>query len=786
MLSSTILITIVQLSADAFCFTLAAVIGLSKETPNKKFFILNSCAFFILLLGDAYYNYFFRISHLDIKYSIGWAETIPVSIFQFSQAYNWYSLITKGKNSIFSIYNLPYLLFTLMITFILVFYFATTKSFSHTTTLYQSLSISLDMLTWFFAIICLARTRSTSVIFLTLGCLMIVSADLTVRCLYMAEMDKVIAAQWIHIVWTFGAITMMVGFILCLRKKTFEFSHPESIQASCSSWVSITSFLAFVTGFIFLSLSNYTEKSITIHSELWDIPTPLMFTMITAVLLGNWCSTQILTPVNYFLKRITDFNAGENIFNTHNRKPVKLFEFNILDNFINNSLKQLSLQLDREIKIAAQVAHDIRSPLSVLDIVIQKAPEIEEQKRILLREAINHIRDITNNLEKDASIKEGLKERAVSQITVLLSYVLSERRASLSNQSININQNFSIASYGFFVEVIPSEMRRVLTNIINNSCEAIGDSPGTIEVSLDCYHSKVTIAIRDNGPGIKKELMEKVFTRRFTTKQKGSGLGLYYAKEMITKWGGEIKLQSIPGEGTSLFIELPTIIPPHWFFNQLSFLDDESIICVDDSISIYHAWQERFNTLKNNTNLYYCKSKEALLDSSITKLERSTYLVDYEFSGQLYNGIDLIKEIILPLQPNRIFLVTSRSTETEIQNFCKENKIFIIPKFFAFKIPINFITKSPRMIIVCEKLSSNSKKGLANITNYLMYSSVNNLASNINIFDKDVVIFISQEHSNNPYCKFIKEKGFHTIFYSDLDYLLKTDIDNFELGGQHV
>jgi hypothetical protein len=113
-------------------------------------------------------------------------------------------------------------------------------------------------------------------------------------------------------------------------------------------------------------------------------------------------------------------------------------------------------------------------------------------------------------------------------------------------------------------------------------------------------------------------------------------------------------------------------------------------ICVDDSISIWNAWQERFKSIGGNIELKYCSDKGSLLQQ-LAKLHDKpcSYLVDYEFSGEIYTGADLIKKISSFKKPSdKIYLVTSRSNESDIQNFCLHDDIPIIPKYFALKIPI--------------------------------------------------------------------------------------------------
>jgi hypothetical protein len=404
----------------------------------------------------------------------------------------------------------------------------------------------------------------------------------------------------------------------------------------------------------------------------------------------------ILLPIRHFLKLIEIFNSGQQITDD-GRYATNLYEFTVLGDFINKSFINLSTQLDREIKMAAQVAHDIRSPLTALEVVIKRLPEIEESKRILLRDATNHIRDITNNLEKKSIADNKHEQVSIIQTAVLLDYVISERRAAFSNQPIEIIHDLDPACYNLFIQVIPSEMRRVLTNIINNACEAISTNNGTVSVDITREGNGVVITVCDNGPGLANDITSSLFTRGFTTKATGSGLGLFHAKESLAKWNGTIELITAYNQGCKAKIMLPIQKPPYWFVSTLTLLDNTSLICVDDSISIWHAWQERFKTITGDIDLRYCNSKEEfMLEINQNNMSQATFLIDYEYSGKRYTGLDLINILLESKSTanNRIFLVTSRSNEHAIQEFCNQKGIYLIPKFFALKIPLQIINRS--------------------------------------------------------------------------------------------
>ena len=101
------------------------------------------------------------------------------------------------------------------------------------------------------------------------------------------------------------------------------------------------------------------------------------------------------------------------------------------------------------------------------------------------------------------------------------------------------------------------KMEQALLNIVRNAMESIpGD--GSISISVeDSGNSRATIIVQDTGVGIPQEELGRIFDPYYTTKEKGVGIGLYMAHEIIAAHGGEILVQSSPGKGTILKILLP-------------------------------------------------------------------------------------------------------------------------------------------------------------------------------------------------------------------------------------
>ena len=722
-------------------------------------------AFFAMFYGDVYYNYFFRILKYNIADSLNMVVTSSMVAFQLLQTSCWILIARIKRVSILSVNNLVYPMFAVILIGILIHYFMNGTLPVHMAW-YQSINIVLNMLAWLGAIICLSRSTSYSLTILSLGCLLVISAALAADSLFMFNMNKLASANSVHITWTLGTIIMGIGFITCLKQKDFTFCPNNSIQVRCCTWMSVTTLLIVIIIFSLLFLAGL-ELNYDISSLLWSMPILLIFSMIASVLAGNYFSNIMLLPINNFLTAIRFFKEGKLAkadLDKYEKKP-SLFEFNMLGTFINDAFFQISNQLEREIKLSAQIAHDIRSPLTALESIARRLPVDNEDKKILLRDTINHIRDITNNLEKNnLPDHSGMGNIVVTQIIKLLEYVISERRAAFSSSNIEIISNFDISCYDYFIEVDPSEMKRVLTNIINNAYDAVhGIKTPKVILTLERSNDEIAISISDNGAGLASNLNEKVFTRGFTTKDNGSGLGLHHAKEILSDWHGSIQLSSNSEKGCTVKIVLPAKEEPIWFISRLSFLEKSVVVCVDDSISILNAWRDRFNSLKANTTLKYCSSEE--------DLDR----VDYEFSGSVYTGIDLVTKINkLNLPKSRIFLVTSHSSEPEIQDFCIKNEIYLISKIFSLKIPINVIDDSKIEKIVLSKYIETKvfEKKYNNANKTLFYHEQSNLLSDLSLFNVSIPVYAHVDLFNTVLQDKLDQYGFKINLFTNLDEVM--------------
>lgn len=367
---------------------------------------------------------------------------------------------------------------------------------------------------------------------------------------------------------------------------------------------------------------------------------------------------------------------------------------NRLADLLDESTKQLvAATTQAEIaKVATQVSHDIRSPLSALDIVLMDLSTLPEDKRILVRSATQRIKDIANNLiakHKMTISKATSPTRSVQLISHILESIVSEKRTQFSSRAaIEIDLGLTEKSYGLFAEIEPQELKRVISNLINNSVDAISDR-GLIRVQLDQIgEDYVRIAVVDTGAGIPSEILGRLGERGVTAGDKstdsGSGLGIFHAKTTVESWGGKFSIETQVGQGTSVNLILNKAKPPAWFVERIRLDRVSKIVILDDDTSIHESWKGRFKKFSHNVELVHLSSTKQFEDWKSTD-EASLYLFDYELLNDQETGLDLIEKYGLR---EKAVLVTSHFEETKLQERCLLADVGLIPKALAAYIPI--------------------------------------------------------------------------------------------------
>ncbi|MGB9665677.1 MAG: PAS domain-containing sensor histidine kinase [Ignavibacteria bacterium] len=219
--------------------------------------------------------------------------------------------------------------------------------------------------------------------------------------------------------------------------------------------------------------------------------------------------------------------------------------------------------------LAAGLAHEVGNPLasiSSLVQVIQRAnkDEFTNQKLELIKNQINRISKIIRDLVNFS--RQSTYELQSTEINKVLKSAIEIARVSKKAKGINF-----VEEYGENIPVlylVPDQLQQVFLNILINAIDALCiDSHRMIyynsnpQIIVKTYRddNKVYISISDNGIGISESALEKIFDPFYTTKKvgEGTGLGLWVSYNIIKSFQGEIRVNSIEGEGSTFIIVLP-------------------------------------------------------------------------------------------------------------------------------------------------------------------------------------------------------------------------------------
>jgi two-component system sensor kinase FixL len=209
-------------------------------------------------------------------------------------------------------------------------------------------------------------------------------------------------------------------------------------------------------------------------------------------------------------------------------------------------------------EMAAVIAHEVKNPLAGIRGAVQvfgkqMAESGTKTQLQIMKEIISRI-DALDQMMKDLLLFARPPKPKRSPIEVV---PLVTATASLLSEDPALKQiDVEVEGSAPAVSADPDMLRIVLQNLLINSAHAL-NGKGRIRIAVGNIDSTCQIAVIDNGPGIPSEIREKIFTPFFTTKSRGSGLGLPTAKRLIEAHDGQIAIDCPAAGGTAVVVRLP-------------------------------------------------------------------------------------------------------------------------------------------------------------------------------------------------------------------------------------
>lgn len=281
---------------------------------------------------------------------------------------------------------------------------------------------------------------------------------------------------------------------------------------------------------------------------------------------------------------------------------------------------------EERVKIIRQLAHDIRSPVSVLKSFIQGRAD-----RDLLEKAVQRIGEMA-----DVILRDNKKKEETLVISQAVAQAVKLKKLEHPGVILEAHLDHQCAHH---VKVTP--FHRVLSNLINNAVEAHATK---IKIVLRKESAKViTLAITDNGEGIQEDLIPLIGKNKISTK-KGSGLGTYHAFRTVEDMGGEISYEKLE-QGTRVV---------------LSFSDEKhyDFIQIDDDELVRNLWF--YNAQSRGMNLLTVASHQEIDFAKIPK--KTLIYIDHDLGSSHLNGIEVGK-ILYAQGYENLYLSTGHNPE---------------------------------------------------------------------------------------------------------------------------
>ena len=215
-------------------------------------------------------------------------------------------------------------------------------------------------------------------------------------------------------------------------------------------------------------------------------------------------------------------------------------------------------------ELASGVAHEIRNPLNTIGTIVQQlnkdfepvnnSDEYHELAELVHSE-VKRINDTVQDFLRFA--RPEPIEAAEFSLSDFLKQLQKQYQTILENNKINF-----VITYDCDFNVVWDErkMKQVFINLLQNSIEAI-DKEGQIEIIITQLHNgDLEIKFIDDGPGLDHNIRDNIFNLYFTTKAKGTGIGLSIVQRIIYEHGGVITIDDDTATGTTFIIRLPQIL----------------------------------------------------------------------------------------------------------------------------------------------------------------------------------------------------------------------------------
>ncbi len=290
----------------------------------------------------------------------------------------------------------------------------------------------------------------------------------------------------------------------------------------------------------------------------------------TAVLLGLLVTVWVVITLRP-LRRLRDgarrIAAGDYASRIPEKGPAEVAdlarEFNSMGRAVEERERELvrSERLAAVGKMAAMITHEVRNPLSSIglntelleDELLPDADEARSLCRSIHRE-VDRLTAITEEYLAFARLPKP--KLAAEPINPMVGALVSFVREDLAAKQVKLATD--LAPGDPIAHVDAGQIRQCLINLVRNAAEAVAaKGGGTVTLRTRALKGRIEIAVEDDGVGIPSDVKPRLFDPFFSTKEGGSGLGLALTQQIVRDHGGDLRVESAVGRGTTFTVSVP-------------------------------------------------------------------------------------------------------------------------------------------------------------------------------------------------------------------------------------
>jgi signal transduction histidine kinase len=297
----------------------------------------------------------------------------------------------------------------------------------------------------------------------------------------------------------------------------------------------------------------------------------LALTAAVALIIAAWLSSRISRPLRELAQKTAQIDLDRLDQSFESERTDEIGTFSRLLGAMTERLRISSAKL-REAErraavgdLARQVNHDIKNGLAPIRNVLRHLSQVAQQdpgllpgvfedRKGTLDSSVEYLETLARNYDR---LSPGLEQRACD-VNAIVKQVLHHTVSDGTELHADLAEGLPCALGDTLM------IRRILENLVGNAVDSVAGRPGaavTVSTAPGGEPGRLRITVSDTGVGMTRSELDRVFNDFYTTKPSGSGLGLSIVRRLILDLNGTLRVETQPGAGTRVMVELPTSAP---------------------------------------------------------------------------------------------------------------------------------------------------------------------------------------------------------------------------------